>query len=70
MISLFGFTVMSVKTRLAYRRLSNRAYALHQVIHYTDDLGTVPAGKAIRLMDAELSDALSRVPASDIDSLE
>jgi hypothetical protein len=66
MISFFGITVMSTKTRLAYRVLSNKAYALHQTIWYSDVLDE----PAVKALDAELSDALSRVPASDIDSIE
>jgi hypothetical protein len=61
---------MSTKTRLAYRELANRAYALHQTIWYTDDMCPDETQKGIKFLDQQLSDTLSRVPASDIDSLE
>jgi hypothetical protein len=70
MFSLLGITVMSTKTRMAYRDLSNKAYALHQTLWFTDDYCPPEAQAAIRLLDGELSEALSYVPASDIDSLE
>ena len=55
---------------MAYRDLANKAYGLHQVLWFTDDYCPPATQEAIRLLDAELSESLSHVPASDIDSLE
>jgi len=65
-ISFLGITIMSTKTRMAYRELSNKSYALHQTLWYTDDFCQSEAQAVIRMLDAELSEALSYVPASDI----
>ena len=67
MISIFGITIMSTKTRLAYRDLANRAYLVNQALWYTDDYCPPANQKAIRALGMHLSEAISHVPASDID---
>lgn len=68
MLTIGPITIMSTKTRKAYRVLTNRAYALHQTIWFTDDLGNPSAQEKIKKLDSEVSDAISRVPASDVDA--
>lgn len=67
-IKIGPITVMDNRTRAAYRVLANKAYALHQAVWYTDDLCLPQAQERIKLLDSELSDAISRVPASEIDA--
>ena len=69
-IKLGPITLMDSKTRSAYRTLSNKAYALNQAMWYTDDWSTPSAREGMMLLRADMADAISRVPASDIDSLE
>jgi len=68
MLRIGPITIMSTKQRNAYRVLTNKAYDLHQTIWYTDNLANPQAQVRIRELDALLADAISRVPASDIDA--
>lgn len=67
-IRLGPIVLMDSKTRDAYRMMLNRAYVLHQAIWHTDDMGLPQAQTAIKALDADLSAAISRVPASEIDA--
>lgn len=64
-IKIGPIVIMDSKTRAAYKTMFNKAYALHQTINYADDL--TKAGPQIRALDAELSEAISYVPASEVD---
>lgn len=68
MISFLGITIMSTKTREAYRVLVNKSYALHQTINYADRPFTDQVQATIKEQDAALSEAISYVPASDVDT--
>lgn len=68
MIKIGPITIMSTKTRDAYRVLANKAYALHQTVWFADIPFNGKVQQQIKDEDAELSEALSHTPASDIDS--
>jgi hypothetical protein len=63
-------TIMDSKTRASYAKLANVAYQLHQAIWYTDDLCIENSQKVIKLLDAQVSEALSYTPPEDIQSSE
>lgn len=67
MISLFGITITSTKTYNAYKRLLNVTYSLHQTINYVDVPMPEKVQQLIKEQDAAVSDAISRVPAADVE---
>lgn len=67
MIRIGPVTIMSSKTRDAYKDLANAAYELHQRIWYADDLCLPNVQTDLRTLDAVLSEAISHTPASDIE---
>jgi hypothetical protein len=69
-IRIGPITIMSTKTRDAYRNLVNRSYELHQVVWYSELPMEPIVQRTIKDLDAAVSEAISHVPAQDVDSLE
>ena len=68
MLKLGPITIMFTDEHDDYKNLVNKAYAVHQLIWY-DGMTTEEGQAKIRESDAELSYAISLVPASDIENV-
>lgn len=67
MIRIGPITIMSTKTREAYKDLANAAYRLHQTIWYADDLCFPNTQVEIRYLGTKVADAISHIPPEDIE---
>ncbi len=68
MLKLGPITIMFTSEHDNYKLLVNKAYEVHQLIWY-DGMMTEEGQAKIREADAELSYAISLVPASDIENV-